>query len=357
MRYLFGSIVAATSLIALTACSTHSPDAASTSSDGSPSGVTVTLLTHDSFALSERLIDDLKTETGITLDIVTSGDAGNLVASSILTAGSPSGDVMFGVDNTLVTRAQAAGVFEPYTSPELTNVIPELKTDTASGQVTPIDYGDVCINIADDWFLENNVEPPTSLDDLIRPEYRGLLVVQDPATSSPGLAFLLATIARYPDAWQEYWESLRGNDVKIVNSWTDAYYGEFTPSGGDRPLVVSYATSPPAEIVFADEPKPKKPSTSVLTDGCYRQVEYAAILAGTDQTQAAAQVIDWLLTEPVQSDIPLTMFVFPARANVPVPDVFSQFAAVVPQPLQLPASEVEANLSDWLETWTAVMGR
>ena len=357
MRYLLRSMVVATGLIALGACSTAAQDASSSSPDDSRQDVTVTLLTHDSFALSEQLIEDLKTETGITLDIVTSGDAGNLVASSILTAGSPSGDVLFGVDNTLVTRAQAAGVFEPYTSPELANVIPELQGDTASGQVTPIDYGDVCINIADDWFNENEVAPPSSLDDLIKPEYRGLLVVQDPATSSPGLAFLLATIARYPDSWQAYWESLRDNDVKVVNSWTDAYYGEFTPSGGDRPLVVSYATSPPAEIVFADDPKPKKPSTSVLTDGCYRQVEYAGLLAGTDQTQAAAQVIDWLLTEPVQSDIPLTMFVFPARANVPVPDVFSQFAAVVPEPLQLPAGEVEANLSDWLETWTAVMDR
>lgn len=359
--------VLASAGLLLTACTTGgqtappstmpSPAASAQSSAQSP--VTVRLLAHDSFVVSESLIADLKERTGITLEIVSGGDAGTMVAGAILAAGAPTADVMFGVDNTLVSKAVDAGVFAEHISPNLGSVIPELKDDTAGGQVTPIDYGDVCVNIDDTWFAEKGIAPPTRLEDLTRPEYRDLLVVQDPATSSPGLAFMLATVATYGEAWPDYWTRLQANGVKVASSWTDAYEGSFTRGGGggDRPLVVSYATSPPAEIVYAADPKPERPSTSVMTDGCYRQVEYAGVLAGTPNEAAARTVVDWLLSEPVQADVPLSMFVFPARAGTPLPDVFTEFAATVPSPLQLDAAEVAASLPSWLEAWGEVMGR
>ncbi len=332
--------------------STMSQDAAQVES------TTVRLLAHDSFVLSEQLITDLKAETGIDLQIISGSDAGTMVAGAVLAAGNPTADVMFGVDNTLISRAVDAGVFEPYTSPELASVVPELREDTAGGVVTPIDYGDVCINIDDAALEAAGVPAPSTLDDLIDPRYRDMLVVQDPGTSSPGLAFLLATIARYGDAWTDYWAALRDNGVSVAGSWTDAYYGEFSGGGeGTRPLVASYATSPPAEIVYAEDPKPEVPSTSVMTDGCYRQVEYAGVLAGTGEPDGARTVVDWLLTSEVQADVPLSMFVFPAREGVPLPDVFTKFAATVEEPLSLPADEVAANLTDWLSEWGAVMGR
>jgi thiamine transport system substrate-binding protein len=238
-------------------------------------------------------------------------------------------------------------------------VTPELASDTNGGQVTPIDYGDVCVNVDDRYFAKAGVPAPATLDDLTRPEYKDLLVVEDPATSSPGLAFLLATIARYPDTWQEYWGKLAANGVRVAGSWTDAYTGDFSAGGGngDRPLVVSYATSPPAEIVYASDPKPTKPSTSVMTDGCYRQVEYAGVLKGAANPDGARKVIDWLLSEPVQADVPLSMFVFPARTGVTLPEVFTKFAAKVDAPLQLDPADVAANLSTWLNDWGTVMGR
>lgn len=326
---------------------------------GGVAGSTVTLVTHDSFTLTQDLIDGFEQETGITLEVIAAGDAGTMVGGAILAAGSPTGDVLFGVDNTLASRALAAGVFEPYTSAELTALRPELASDTSGGLLTPIDYGDVCINIDDRWFAEAGIPAPASLDDLTDPAYRDLLVVEDPGTSSPGLAFLLATIVRYGDAWPAYWEGLRDNGVAVASSWTDAYVGTFTAGGGDgdRPLVVSYATSPPAEIVYAEEPKPERPSTSVLTDGCYRQVEYAGVLAGTDNPEGARQVVDWLLSADVQQDVPLSMFVFPARADVTLPDVFTRFAATVDSPLQLDPQRVADGLTDWLGTWGSVMGR
>jgi thiamine transport system substrate-binding protein len=281
-----------------------------------------------------------------------------MVAGAVLSAGQPTADAMFGVDNTLISRALAAGVFEPYSPADLAQVDPSLTADTGNGSVTPIDYGDVCVNLHDPSFEKAGLAEPTSLDDLIKPEYKDMLVVEDPGTSSPGLAFLLATIARYGDGWKDYWTALRDNGVKVAGSWTDAYEGEFAGGGtGDRAMVVSYATSPPAEIVYAADPKPEQPSTSVLTDGCYRQVEYAGVLAGAQNPAGAQAVVDWLLSSPVQADVPLSMFVFPARQGTALPDVFTKFAATVDKPLQLPASDVADNLQTWLSDWGTVMGR
>ncbi|MFM7213140.1 MAG: thiamine ABC transporter substrate binding subunit, partial [Actinomycetota bacterium] len=290
----------------LASCSSAPPEPSGPSSSGP---VTVRLLTHDSFALSDSVIADFEATSGINLEIVTGGDAGEMVNRAVLSAGKPDADVLFGIDSTLLTRAVNAGVFDPYVSADSASLRPELAT-LGEGVVTAIDDGDVCVNIDDGWFAEWDVAAPTSLDDLVKPEYRGLLVVQNPATSSPGLAFLLATIARYGDTWPAYWEALRANDVRVVNGWSEAYLGEFTAGGGegDRPLVVSYSTSPPAEIVYAADPKPEKPSTSTMTDGCYRQVEFAGVLAGAAQPEAARKVVDWLLSPEVQADIPLSMF-------------------------------------------------
>jgi len=320
---------------------------------------TVRLITHDSFAVSDALIADLKAKTGITLEVATGGDAGQVVASAILSAGAPTGDVLFGVDNNLVAKAIDAGVFESYVSPNTGNVIPSLRDDTSEGKVTPIDYGDVCINMDTAWFSKHGIAQPRSLEDLTKPEYKDLLVVEDPGTSSPGQAFLLATISRYNDGWKDYWAKLRANGVKVAGSWTDAYEGSYTSGGGngDRPLVVSYATSPPAEIVYAADPKPTKPYSTVLTDGCYRQVEYAGVLAGTQNTAGAQTVINWLLSPAVQADIPLSMFVFPALAGVIPPKVFADFAAPVKDPLQIPARDVAEKQSQWLDEWGQVMGR
>lgn len=347
-------VIAASALL-LTACSSQT---ASTDGGDSDGPVTVQLLTHDSFALSEDLITEFEESSGIDIELVSGGDAGSMVAGAILAAGAPTADVLFGVDNTLITRTLNEGVFEPYTSPEASALRPELANQTFDGRVTPIDFGDVCINIDDTWFASEGITPPSTLEDLADPRYRDLLVVQDPGTSSPGLAFLLATFSRYGDEWPSYWQRLADNGVKISGSWSDAYYGDFTfGGGGDRPIVVSYATSPPAEIVYAEGEPPTQPSTSVMTDGCYRQIEYAGILAGTDQPQAAQQVIDWLLSPDVQADIPLNMFVFPARANTPLPDVFTKFAAQVDDAEQLPAEFVSENVGDLIAVWGSVMGR
>jgi thiamine transport system substrate-binding protein len=344
------------SSVALTACgSTVDPASAPTAVPSSFAPTTVTLLTHDSFALTKTLLTDFAARTGITVTVVTGGDAGEVVNKAALTAGNPEGDVLFGVDNTLLSRAITANVFDPYVSPEAASVPADLRVATQD-VVTPIDYGDVCVNLDDAWFATNKRAVPTTLLDLAKPEYRDLLVVENAATSSPGLAFLLATVAQFgEDGYEGYWRSLRENGVLVVNGWTEAYEGEFTAGGkGSRPIVVSYASSPPAEIVYAADPKPTRPSTSVMTDGCFRQVEYAGVLAGTTQPLAARAVVDWLLSPQVQADVPLSMFVLPARDGVPLPKVFVDFAATPADPLTIDPAQIDAHRAEWIEAWDQV---
>ena len=256
--------------------------------------VTITLMAHDSFAdaATEETFAEFTAETGHGVEILAAGDAGAMVNQAILTADNPIADLMFGVDDTFLTRAVGAGIFEPFTSSMIGSVSANLRVGGDS--VTPIDYGDVCLNFDKDAFSDV-LPPPDGLDDLLAPDYRGMLVVEDPTTSSPGLAFLLATIATFGEGgWQEFWGDLEKNDVLIAPGWTEAYYGDFSGGAGegDRPLVVSYASSPPAEVIFSETPLEEAP-TGVITNGCYRQVEFAGILTGAAHPGPAGQLIDF----------------------------------------------------------------
>lgn len=314
----------------------------------------VRMLTHESFALSDSLIADLA-EQGIQLEILATGDAGSMTASAVLAAGAPTADLIFGVDNTLITRAASEGVFAPFTSAELANIDPQFQSLTEEGLVTPIDFGDVCINVDQRWFTDNNKVSPATLEEL--PEFADELVVQDPGTSSPGLAFLLATVVRFGEQWPDFWMQLRDGGVKVAGSWTDAYYSDFTLNGGDRPLVVSYATSPAAEVIFAEDPNVTSPTTTSLADSCYRQVEFAGVLAGASNPAGAEKVIDWLLSPAVQSDIPANMFVYPVRSGIELPPVFKEFTPVVTTSAEMDPAVINDELEGILSEWGQVMGR
>jgi thiamine transport system substrate-binding protein len=320
---------------------------------------TVRLLTHDSFLVSDEVLEAFTDRTGIEVELLQGGDAGTVVNQAILSAGAPQADVLFGIDTTLLGRGLEADLFVPYESPELVHVDPRFRLDPRH-RVTPVDYGDVCLNYDKAYFAERGLAVPQTLEALVEPQYRDLLVVEDAATSSPGLAFLLATVAHFgEDGWQAWWSALRDNGVEVADSWEDAYNGAFSGGGasqGTRPLVVSYASSPPAEVVYADPPV-DEPPTGVIEAGCYRQVEAAGILRGTEHEREARELIDFLLSEPFQADVPLSMFVFPVRTDVALPDVFVEHAATPDAPLELPPEVIDANREEWIGEWTDLVVR
>jgi thiamine transport system substrate-binding protein len=342
--------------LALTFVAITGAACAGTDDTGGRSRPEVTLLTHDSFDVGANVVRAFEREHGIDLRIVPAGDAGQLVNRAILTAGNPEGDVLFGVDDNLFPAAIEAGVFEPYESPALARVDDTLELDPTRS-VTPIDRGDVCLNVDRGWFERRALAPPDDIADLADRAYRGLTVVQNPATSTPGLAFMLATIARLGEGWQDFWRALRANDVLVVDGWEQAYYGEFSGAGGgegERPIVVSYATSPAAEVLFAEEELDEAP-TAVVTASCYRQVEFAGVLAGSDHVEEARAVIDFMLSEPFQEDVPLRMFVFPVVDGVELPPTFERWADEPASPLTLPPARVAVEREAWVRTWTDLM--
>ncbi|WP_108718877.1 thiamine ABC transporter substrate binding subunit [Miniimonas sp. S16] len=328
---------------------------ASAGTGASPSSIT--LVTHDSFALSEDVLASFTEQTGIEVTVVAPGDGGALVNQLVLTKDSPLGDVVFGVDTTFASRAMDEGVFAPYTSPALPASAEQYLLGDA---LTPVDVSDVCLNVDLAWYEENGQTPPASLEDLTQPEYASQLVVTNPATSSPGLAFLLTTVAAFGGAdgssttgdgtgWLSYWERLRDNDVLVVDGWSDAYYVDFSGGGGDgtRPVVLSYASSPPYTVGDDGEP-----TTAALLDTCFRQVEFAGVLTGAANPEGAQAFIDFLLSPAVQADVPGSMYVYPVDDTVALPDDWAQWAPLATTPFAVPADEIAANRSTWIDQWT-----
>jgi thiamine transport system substrate-binding protein len=315
----------------------------------------LTLIVHDSFAdgVTDETFAGFTEEWGIASEVLAVGDAGNLVNQAVLTKDNPLADVLFGVDDTFLSRALDNDIFSAYESRHIGNV-PDEFIDPES-RVTPIDYGDVCLNYDKKWFEDNQVQVPSTLDDLRTDVYAGLLAVESPATSSPGLAFLLATIAEYGEGgWLDFWADLRDNEVTIARDWNSAYYGDFTQHGGENSMVVSYASSPPAEVIFAAEPLDESP-TGVIEGGCYRQVEFAGVLAGTEYPEAAGLLVDYMLSAEFQETIPLTWFVFPVNSDAGLPQDFVDHTVIPESPARLDAEVIAENRERWTDEWIAVM--
>jgi len=314
----------------------------------------LTILTHDSFSASEGVIAAFEQKNNVKLSFIKGGDAGATLNRAILSKDSPLADVIYGVDNTFLSRAETGDVLESYVSPNLADIPDELKLSKGN-LLTPVDYGDVCINYDKAYFADKKLALPASLLDLTKPEYKGLLVIENPATSSPGLAFMLATINEFGvDTYIDYWKSLKSNDLLVVNDWESAYYTHFSGSSGKgpRPMVVSYGTSPAVEVVYAD-PKPADAPTASLvgTNMCFRQVEFAGILKGTTKRALAGKFIDFMLSTEFQNDIPLQMFVFPANKKAVLPEEFIKFNQVPEKPATIDPQDIANNREAWIEAW------
>jgi thiamine transport system substrate-binding protein len=333
--------------------------AASGETQEGPAGepTVLTVMTHDSFAVSEAVVDRFEQENGVQVSFVPSGDTGAALNRAILSKDSPLADVFYGVDNTFLSRAVEEGILESYESPLLEQVPAEFKLDPTFA-ATPVDYGDVCINYDKAYFADKGLPVPVSLEELTDPRYNGLLVVENPATSSPGLAFLLATIAHFgEEGYLDFWQRLADNGVVTVNDWNTAYYTNFSAAGeGQQPMVVSYASSPVAEVVFAETPPSEAPTGSIIgPQTCFRQIEFAGILKGTPNRALAEKFIDFLLSEPFQEDIPLQMFVFPVNQQAELPEPFRQHAQIPPEPASLSPQAIAAGREGWIQAWSEIV--
>ncbi|PRH77481.1 thiamine ABC transporter substrate-binding protein [Streptomyces solincola] len=355
-----GVLAGALGVTALTACG---GDGGSGKDQGATASKTVTLVSHDSFNASPEVLKEFTERTGYTVKVLKSGDAGEAVNKAVLTKGAPQGDVFFGVDNTLLSRALDNGVFQSYRAKGLDRVPEDVQLDKAEHRVTPVDTGDICVNYDKKFFADRKLAPPKNFDDLAKPAYKDMLVVENPERSSPGLGFLLGTAAEYGDGgWPGYWKKLKANGVKVADSWEIAYNQEFSGSAGgkkakgDRPLVVSYASSPPVEVLYA-EPQPEEAPTGVSTGTCFRQTEFAGLLAGAKNPEGGKALLDFLISKDFQEDVPLQMFVNPVAKDAALPALFTEHGATADDPHALDPKKIADNRDQWIQTWSSLVLR
>lgn len=317
--------------------------------------VTLTVMTYDSFAVSTDLVESFEEENNVDIQFLQGGNGGELIARSILTSDSPVADVVVGFDATQMQKALDYDIFEPYESPLLEKIPDEYEIDPEH-HIFPFNFGDVCLNYDANWFESNNLAVPSSFEDLADEAYKGLLVVENPVSSNPGAAFFLATVAAYgEDGFINFWKRLIENDTEIVEDWSTGYYTNFSGSSGmgPQPLVVSYTSSPAAEMIYADPVPETAPTGSVTADGmCYRQVEFAGIMKNSGQTVLAEKFIDSLLGKEWQEDLPMQMFVYPVNEEAALPEAFSAYGSPAKNPVQMDAALVTEKRDQWIQEWS-----
>lgn len=347
MSRAFIGALAGLALIGLAACGQQGTPTAAPS--GPTESTTLTVVTHDSFALPDELKAKFAQESGYDVTYVAPGDTGALVNQLVLTKDAPLGDVAYGIDNTFASRADSEGVLIDYASPAL----PEASSQFSLPKLTPIDFGDVCVNADLQWFERKGLPLPATLDDLTDAKYKDLLVLTNPATSSPGLAFMFATIAtKGEDGYLDYWKALLANGAKVDSGWTEAYYTDFSGADGKgpRPLVLSYATSPAYTVADG------KSTTVALLGTCFRQVEYAGVLHGAKNEVGARKFIDFLLSPEVQAAIPANLYMYPVVQETPLPEEWAKFAPLSTTPAELSAADIGAHRDQWIREWTEAIG-
>jgi len=315
--------------------------------------VPLRVMTHSSFDLPKDLLARFEQEAGVSLQIVKGGDAGEMLNKLILTRARPVADVVYGIDNTLLPRALAARVLDSHVGPAARREA----SATLPGALVPVDYGYVNLNIDKAWFDQKGLALPQSLQDLTRPAYRNLLVVQNPATSSPGQAFMLATIAGLgEEAAFDWWARMRANGVKVVKGWSEAYYTEFSRNGGTRPIVVSYATSPAAEVYYSEKKISEPPTANLFLKGAvYRQVEGVGLVRGGNPAvrEAAGRFIEFMRSVEVQQALQTSMWMYPVEPGV-ARDPVMQHAAE-PAAFESLTPEQLGQAAKWQQRWTRVV--
>jgi thiamine transport system substrate-binding protein len=334
------------------------PTAASSQPTAQSASQTLTVMTHDSFSASAPVIAAFEQANHVKVSFIKSGDAGAALNKAILSKDAPLADVFYGVDNTFLSRAVQAGIYVPYTSPVLAGIPAQFKLDPTNSAL-PVDNADVCLVYDKAYFPSKNIPVPQTLEDLAKPEYKGLLVMENPATSSPGLSFLLATIAHFgADHYLDYWKQLRDNGLVVVNDWETAYYTNFSGSSGKgaQPVVVSYGSDPAAEVINAASPLTESP-VAVLTgpDTCFQQVEFVGILKGTQKLELAQKFVDFMLSVPFQEDVPLQMYVYPVNPDAKLPAVFQKYAVIPAKPAVLSPDVIAKNRDAWIQAWTSTV--
>lgn len=310
----------------------------------------IRLITYNSFNLPKKLIQQFEKNNNTTIKIIKAGDNNTLINRLILTKDHPIADVVYGINNNNIYKIIDNNLIQN-NQPILNNdIFINLKN------ISVINYGFIALNYDKEWFTTHKLPLPKNLYDLALPQYKDLLVVENPNTSAVGMAFLLANIAGIGEKNTfNWWLKMRQNGIKITKDWSEAYYKEFTLNGGHYPIMVGYTSSPAAEIFYSKNKLVTPNINNLFLQGAvYEQVEGAAILNQTKQPQLAKKLIQFLQSVDVQNSLVTTMWVYPANKKVLLPKIM-QYATLPKMHWAPNPQRIQKYQQNWLERWNQIV--
>lgn len=309
---------------------------------------TLTVYTYASFAgkygPGKTVKERFEAVCDCTFNLVSVDDAGTLLARLKLEGETTKADVVVGLDNNLMAEAKATGLFAPHGA-DLAGL--SLPVAWADDSFVPVDWS---------WFAfvydsAKLKAPPASLRALVEDAAGPKIVIQDPRTSTPGLGLLLWMRQVYGDEANAAWAKLKPRIVTVTKGWSEAY-GLFLK--GEADMVLSYTTSP-AYHVGAEKKDNYK--AAIFPEGHYLQVEVAGMLRTSKNADLARRFLAFSLTEPFQSALPETNWMYPAR--MPAAGLPASFQALAKpeRSLQFPPEQVRDQRRGWIDQWLAALSR
>ena len=338
----------------------------------------IVIYTYDSL-LNDPYFDiegNFSTFSGIPaneIQITRFSDANELVVRLEAEKSNPIADVVIGIDNTLIHLIEdKASVLEPYTPTSISQIDENLIQNLdPENYLIPYDYGIISlyyqnhiINSSTNPELEN-----LTLDGLLASNLLPMLIVENPKYSSPGLGFLLWTIAVYGDPeinfdgllesnWRNWWNASR-DKITITKSWGDAFNIFFTPEE-EKPIMVSYGTSPAYSYCqWADNSTSAVVTHEKNQQNAWLQIEGIGLVKDAPHKDKGKQFINWFLSSSLQSEIPEHQWMYPANREVILSPCFEE-SVIHPDEVfrlnDLLSPEILGHyLPDWKDQWEQVI--
>ncbi|EGR3114079.1 TPA: thiamine ABC transporter substrate binding subunit [Vibrio parahaemolyticus] len=318
--------------------------AAITSTSAFAAENTLTIYTYDSFAADwgpgPKIEQAFEAKCGCDVNFVALDDGVSILNRLRLEGGNSKADIVLGLDNNLMAEAKKTGLLTEHNVDTANTVLPNGWSDT---MFVPYDYG----YFAFVYNKEKLANPPKSMKELVETRDDLKVIYQDPRTSTPGQGLMLWMKSIYGDDVTQAWQKLASKTVTVTKGWSEAYSMFLN---GESDLVLSYTTSPAYHLIAEND---SKFATANFSEGHYMQVEVAAKVKGSKNSELADKFMDFILSDEFQSAMPTGNWMYPVT-DVELPKGFETLS-VPSKSLSFSADEVAKMRKSWIREWQSAL--
>lgn len=326
---------------------------------------TLKILTYDIAAFSDDMLTNFTEQTGFAVELVYTDDAGGILEIMLQTQGSPQVDLAVGLDNTYLQTALDFCLLT-VNNVDTSNVDPNVMALYDGPKAVPFDQGHVCLNYDESVVDGENLTEPQTLWNLTESQWTDKTVFPSPLTSSPGRAFMVATIDYFENDLDpnttafDWWKAMADNGATFTSGWTEAYeihysggYGAWVDGHlGDAAMTVSYCHSPGVEAYYGGN---WTSSTSlVLPRATFHQVEYGGLVNGGGNQEAANAFLTFLLSEDINRNMPENNLMQSVLNNATWPEEegYRYHTDLPTLNANITTERIGQEMDDWLMAWT-----